>query len=169
MDDSKIVLRLRCFRCIWSLIAVALDANINDLSSSPLVQEMSGNPQVPQGPAKPKLPILSFAFAISAVVILLIYIRIELYKKMAKGLKPVTFDNGYSMNTIRMVVTIVVFTSFCILIRIMIANSKLQRLVFKFCLASVTDIIIPGMMVVRNQKIYKFAQRKITQPFQDLL
>ncbi len=153
------MIRLRALRFLYSILAVALDSYVNDLKQSPVVQDMIGN----NGETEPiKLRALSFAFILTALAILYVYARIEMYKRSEHTLnKKKVQDLGYSMKTVRWGSILCVGICLVVVLRLFVSNDKLRRKIFKGLSTFSTDIFIPGMMMLKSRKIAQFTMRRL--------
>ena len=133
-----------------------------DLSNSPSVSILTGeNPYLMTTKHTP-LGTLYFIVNLNVIVIIFVYIRIEIYKRMGNSY-PL---DGYTLGSVRKTVSVIVILGLLVIMRLNISlffgtlKMPVQRLIFHIIVQFLAVNVIPVLMILNNEKIAIYAKTK---------
>lgn len=153
IDDEFWRKTLRKARFVACLFGFWIEVHFSDLVQAAQTQNLTGN--FDNDLASASLPVVKTISMLTLISVIFVYAKIEYYKKQIGFGRQL----GYSMASIRVFVYLALLFASVLMIRLFV--DKIQRKMFKFLLVSIIDVTIPLLMIVQNQKILQFVNRRI--------
>ena len=162
IEDKKVVIFSRTISLCWSLLSLFYESFIEeeDLTKRPSVLILTG--ENPNLTTENTTNTIYFIVGLDIIVVVFVYIRIELYKRMGNSY-PL---DGYKLGSVRTTVSIIVFCGSLIILRINISlffatfNMPIERLIFHIIVQFLAVNVIPILMILNNEKIAIYAKTK---------
>ena len=105
---------------------------------------------------------LYFIVNLNVIVIIFVYIRIEIYKRMGNSY-PL---DGYTLGSVRKTVSVIIILGLLVIMRLNISlffstlKMPVQRLIFHIIVQFLAVNVIPVLMILNNEKIVIYAKTK---------